>query len=78
MAFELVNLAGHFLRHSGFQIKVAEDDNTKLFQEDASFISEHALILSVLLLVVLQLLGCFWWSTRTNSTTANFVYHCFP
>jgi len=37
VSFESANQAGHYLRHSNFQLQLATSDGTSLFQQDATF-----------------------------------------
>jgi hypothetical protein len=36
-SFESINFPGHFLRHQNFRVKLARNDGSKLFREDATF-----------------------------------------
>ena len=37
MSFEAVNVPGHFIRHQNFELWIARNDGTDLFQADATF-----------------------------------------
>lgn len=36
-SFESINFPGHFLRHQGFRLKLARNDGSQLFRQDATF-----------------------------------------
>ncbi|QLE54941.1 AbfB domain-containing protein [Nostoc sp. TCL26-01] len=36
-SFESINFPGHFLRHQDFRLKLARNDGSRLFQQDATF-----------------------------------------
>jgi hypothetical protein len=38
VSFESVNFPGHFLRHAGFQLILSKKENSKLFNEDSTFL----------------------------------------
>ena len=37
VSFEAVNVPGHFIRHQNFELWIAPNDGSNLFQEDATF-----------------------------------------